>query len=56
MDQEQLTDFFYEWFADSYPRVNPSHHTVTSHVEFAKEVLKQLPPRNKKNQLDDQEP
>jgi hypothetical protein len=43
MDREQLTDLFYEWFTDSFPRVKPSNHTVESHVAFAAEVLKQLP-------------
>jgi hypothetical protein len=40
MNKEELTDFFYEWFTDSYPRVKPSSHTVDSHVAFATEVMK----------------
>lgn len=42
--EQQLSDFFYEWFLDSYPRITPSSRTVQSHVAFAQEALKQFSP------------
>jgi hypothetical protein len=42
--EQQLSDFFYEWFLDSYPRITPSSRTVESHVAFAKEALKEFAP------------
>jgi hypothetical protein len=42
--EQELSDFFYEWFLDSYPRITPSSRTVQSHVAFAQEALKQFAP------------
>lgn len=50
--EQQLSDFFYEWFLDSYPRITPSSRTVQSHVAFAQEALKQFTPLDTDTSLD----
>ena len=39
MTDAQLNDLFLEFWEDSYPKVKPGVHAISTHVAFARQAL-----------------